>query len=420
MIRQFRKYFSKVLSNQKLLQNDDKVGLLITLPDKQGELLKILNVLNDHQVNLSYIQSKPSKEYSSNELKRIDLFIDVENKSHASLNKALKIIKENGSQVTFSNIKDVPWFPKSFIDLNLMGRDLKVGGEQLQSDHPGFNDPVYKKRRTEIETKSAEFKFGVDNEVPIIDYTQEEKDLWAFMWQKLEPLIKEHACDEFNECLEVLIKNKLFTKDNIPQVNEFNKFYESNSGMFLRPTGGLLSEREFLNSLAFKVFPCTQYIRHASKPLYTPEPDLVHEFMGHASMLANKAFVSFSQEIGLASLGASDEEIQKLATIYWYTIEFGLCQQHNKTKIYGGGILSSPSEILHAVSDKPKIYPFDLVKMSTHPVDITSIQQEYFLAPSFTEMVKSVKEYSNSIKKNFNVSYNVDSRTIDIDRKIVL
>ena len=229
------------------------------------------------------------------------------------------------------------------------------------------------------------------------------------MWQKLEPLIKEHACDEFNECMEVLIENKLFTRDKIPQIQEFNQFYLSNSGMFLRPTGGLLSEREFLNSLAFKVFPCTQYIRHASKPLYTPEPDLVHEFMGHASMLANKAFVNFSQEIGLASLGASDDDIKKLSTIYWYTIEFGLCKQHNKVKIYGGGILSSPAEILHAVSDKPKLFPYDLNKMSTHPVDITNIQQEYFLAPSFAEMVKSVKDYSNSIKKNFNVSYNADS-----------
>ena len=413
----FKRYFTQV---NKKLQNDDKVGLIITLPDKPGELLSILNVLHNHGLNLSYINSKPSIQYNSLLEKKIDIFIDVENKNSSELFKALNIIKEQGLKVMFSNIKDVPWFPKSFIDLNQMGRDLKIGGDHLMSDHPGFHDIEYKKRRTQVETQSSSFQFGVDNTVPIMQYTKEENELWTFMWDKLYPLIREHSCEEFNENMDVLIKNKLFRRESIPQIQEFNEFYKTNSGMFLRPTGGLLSGREFLNSLAFKIFPSTQYIRHGSKPLYTPEPDLIHEFMGHASMLANKEFVQFSQEIGLASLGASDEEIDKLGTIYWYTIEFGLCKQNGKTKIYGGGILSSPAEIEHSMSTKPKLLLFNLDKMAIHPVDITNIQQEYFVAPSFKEMELAVKNYSSKIVKPFNVSYNIENRSIDIDRRIVI
>ena len=115
-----------------------------------------------------------------------------------------------------------------------------------------------------------------------------------------------------------------------------------------------MTQREFLNGLAFKIFHSTQYIRHHATPEYTPEPDIIHELVGHAPMFAHKDFADFSQEIGLASLGASEVELKRLAAIYWFTIEFGMClDSSGQKKAYGAGIMSSFGELEYCVTDKP-------------------------------------------------------------------
>jgi len=181
---------------------------------------------------------------------------------------------------------------------------------------------------------------------------------------------------------------------------------------------GLLSSRDFLNALAFRVFFSTQYIRHHSQPFYTPEPDVCHELLGHVPLYADPDFAEFSQEIGLASLGASDRDIEKLATCYWFTVEFGLCREDGNIKAYGAGLLSSFGELKYSIEGtdekKPNYLPFDPVITAETKYPITQYQPTYFCAESFQHAKDKLIQFANTLDRPFSVRYNPYTLTIEI------
>lgn len=146
--------------------------------------------------------------------------------------------------------------------------------------------------------------------------------------------------------------------DAIPQLGGVDAWLHDRTGWRVRPVGGLLSPRDFLNGLGAKVFHATQYIRHPSVPGYTPEPDVIHELLGHVPLLSIPAFAHLNESIGVASRGASDDAIERLARLYWFTVEFGLLWADPASggppyRAYGAGLLSSPGELARAVGLPP-------------------------------------------------------------------
>jgi len=256
---------------------------------------------------------------------------------------------------------------------------------QLDPDHPGFRDREYRKRRNQIAQLAVNFQPG--DQIPDAPYTAEEHKVWRTIWTALEPAHQQHACAEYLASLRRLS----FDPDRIPQLREVNEKVQAISGFRLEPVAGLVQPRVFLENLANGVFLCTQYIRHHSTPLYTPEPDVVHEIVGHGVTLASERLAELNRLFGEAvKRTTAQDALDRLSRIYWFTIEFGALRERESVKAYGTGLLSSAGE-MEEMSDA-ELRPLDLDAASRQQYDPTHFQPVLFCAESFEAMYQTLRE----------------------------
>jgi len=385
-------------------------SIIFKLPNGPGTLASALKCLEG--IDLMHIESKPDNRGSFEFYAETATLPDDDDFKEA----VSKLKKFTGLDVRIMTQGDsddnVPWFPQHIAELDRFANQILSYGSELDSDHPGFTDEVYRARRKEF--ADIAFTYRHHQRIPRVSYTPAEIATWREVYDKLTVLFKKSACREFNNVFPLLEKYCGYSRDNIPQLQDISDFLAKTTGFRLRPVAGLLSSRDFLAGLAFRVFHSTQYIRHSSKPLYTPEPDCCHELLGHVPLFADPKFAEFSQEIGLASLGASDEDVKRLATLYWFTVEFGVCRQEGELKIYGAGILSSFGEMEYALSGEPELLPFDPAVTCETEYPITTYQPKYFVTESFEDAKLKLKDFAKTIKKPVDVRYNAYNQCIEV------
>jgi len=388
------------------------ISTIFALEGGYGTLAETLKVFKKHAVNLTHIESRSSKR-----LPGYEFMVDVD-ASTGDVNGALQEIKSKSdyfqiiSRQYKDNVDAVPWFPRHISDLDRFANQILTYGAELDTDHPGFTDTEYRERRKACADIAFNYRYG--EKIPEVNYTAQEIATWKIVFKTLTKLYKTHACYEHNHVFRLLRENCGYSEDNIPQLQQVSEFLKSVTGFTLRPVAGLLSSRDFLAGLAFRVFHATQYIRHHSQPNYTPEPDCCHELLGHVPLFADPAFAQFSQEIGLASLGASDDDIVKLATCYWFTVEFGLCKQNGELKAYGAGLLSSFGELEWCLSGKPELRPFEPAKTGEQAYPITEHQPVYFVTEGFEDAKQKMIDYAATISRPFGVRYDPYCQSIEL------
>jgi len=264
-----------------------------------------------------------------------------------------------------------------------MRRAADVATVELAADHPGVSDPEYLARRATIAQVGRQYRSG--QPIPDVSYTPEEDEVWRIVSAELGVKHQRAACAEYRRGAA-----RLHLPDRrVPQLREVSERVEELTGFRIEPVPGLVPTRQFYGALAERRFLSTQYIRHHSVPFYTPEPDIVHEIIGHANMLASPRFADLYERAGAASQRAkSDAALEFFSRVFWFSLEFGVVWEEGELRAYGAGLLSSFGEI--DVFRDAEILTFDVGAMGTMGYDIAHYQPVLFAAPSFEQMLTTL------------------------------
>ncbi|MBI3821895.1 MAG: hypothetical protein HY289_04350 [Planctomycetes bacterium] len=259
---------------------------------------------------------------------------------------------------------------------------------ELEAGHPGLGDVGYVKRRKDLFALCRRHRLERLGP-PLIKYTSEETRIWREVSPKLDELHRMHACQIYLKAKDTLG----ISKTEIPQLRTLSDRVKRETNMHLVPAEGPLAYRTFYSYIAERGFPVTQFIRHGSHPEFTPEPDMIHDCLGHVPPLMNQDYAEVLTLIGKAANTTSDPlQVLALKRFSWFSIEFGLMEEQGETKVFGAGILSSTGEIPFSLFSKDvRRKPFVTDEVIETDYDPSRMQDHLFIIPSFAWLRREIE-----------------------------
>lgn len=264
---------------------------------------------------------------------------------------------------------------------------------ELEAGHPGLGDEGYITRRQDLFRLCRQARLA-NEPPPFIEYTAEEQRIWREVTPKLDELHRKHA-----SALYLRSKRELkISEKEIPQLRHISAYLQHANGMRLVPAEGPIPYRTFYRYIADRGFPCTQFIRHGSKPEFTPEPDMIHDCLGHVPPLLNRDYAAILTLIGRAAAEvATGDQVLALKRLSWFSIEFGLIDEAGETKVFGAGILSSIGEIPNSLFSKDvRRKPFVTREVIETDYDPSRMQDLLFVLPSLPFLRQEVESLVES------------------------
>ncbi len=232
-------------------------------------------------------------------------------------------------------------------------------------------------------SKTSTYESKIPDANGIIRYSEDENAVWRDLYARQKALLPGRVCTAFLNGIEALE----LPADRVPQLKEVNARLEEISGFGVEPVPALISPQRFFTLLAGRKFPAATFIRRREDFDYLQEPDVFHEIFGHCPMLTLPTYADFLQKYGETALTLDKSYLWMMQRLFWFTVEFGLIETEEGTRIYGAGIASSAGETPYAVeSDKPERRPFDALSVFRTPYRIDIFQTVYYVIDSARQL----------------------------------
>ncbi|MEM9324875.1 MAG: phenylalanine 4-monooxygenase [Bacteroidota bacterium] len=229
------------------------------------------------------------------------------------------------------------------------------------------------------------------------NYTTEDFDVWKVLFDRQMKNLPDAASTAFMEGLDRIH----FESAAIPNFDETNHLLEKMTGWRLVVVPGIVPDYTFFELMSNRRFPATTWLRKMKELDYLEEPDMFHDVFAHVPLLTNQPFVDFLEELSKIGLAYHDNPyaIDVLSRIYWFTVEFGLIRERDKTRIYGAGILSSAGETKFCLTDEPPHYEFDVQHIANTGYTKSVFQDRYFVIEDYRQLYESIPEVKEILSK---------------------
>lgn len=225
-------------------------------------------------------------------------------------------------------------------------------------------------------------------------YTAEDHAVWTLLYERRINDLRAHGSDVYLKGLDRIG----LCPDCVPDLRVLNEKLGALTGWQAVPVSGFLPAPEFFRCLAKRRFPTTVTVRPRAQLDYLPEPDIFHDVFGHVPLHASPAFADYLQRFGqIACRAEREEQIQGMARLFWFTVEFGLVREADDVKVYGSGLISSHGDSAHALGPECERRPFNVADVLAQPFEIDHMQDVLFVIDTFGLLFHAAQEAADRL-----------------------
>lgn len=225
---------------------------------------------------------------------------------------------------------------------------------------------------------------------PFKHFSPAEDEIWQMLWDKQIANVRKYASRLWLDGLDKLG----LTRDRVPNFQELSDRLKGLVGWELVSTDVIFSDGQtWFEHLADRKFLITEYIREKKDLEYTPLPDIWHDTFGHLPLMAHQRYADYVERFAHHALKFTKDQRKSLGSMWWYTIEFGFMMEDGAMKAFGAGLMSSPGELLHALSDEVEKVPYSLEEFEKIDPSPHEMHKKLFVLHSMDELERSVEDW---------------------------